>query len=128
VIKFSEELQVVHAEASAVPGGQILGQSVKELSSVLGSDLASLLKLNNLSANVPVGGGDDDVYGPCGSPLGCIDQITDATEQSVIAGGRRAESLNLGFLFAHGQGRYFVEEFSTFILRMPVPIVASRVP
>ena len=73
MIKFSEELQVVHSEASAVLGGQILGQSVKEICSVLGSDLASLLELNELSANVPVGGGDDDVYGPCGSPLACID-------------------------------------------------------
>ena len=77
-------------EATAVSGGEVVGQPLPKPFAIGGADLAALLELDDAAADLPVSGGEDGVDGLGGGVACSVEQLGDPGEDLVIAGGRSA--------------------------------------
>jgi hypothetical protein len=64
LIEQPHPLQIIHAESSAKTLHQIFGQPLDQLFAILSPALATLLKLDNPPADLPIGGGHDGIDRP----------------------------------------------------------------
>src|SRR5207249_2258255 len=78
LVKQTHLLEIHTRETASMLGGQVMRQVGQQAFSILGADLAALLKLHDPSANLPVRGREDAVDGPRRRAAGMLQQLGNA--------------------------------------------------